>query len=166
MLVGEEDMVHEKDNDYESQGELKVSVGSVFSDKYPVWKCPECVYLNRSVDTFFELCNGCKADHTLDWDEYILRAPDMDEAGKRDAKAGTKLREGIKMAVKDTVKPLEIKYEPPPVDMVTINGIRYTGEFFRLIAFPNPNFVYSFKRGEDNTVIIHRHGTKKELGIC
>lgn len=75
-------------------------------------------------------------------------------------------RDNDKGAIMEDIEPLEIKYEPPPVDIVTINGVRYTGEFFRFLAFPDPNLVYSFERfREDGVLTIHRHGTKKELGL-
>lgn len=164
MLVGEGSMAHERSSNYESQEELRASVGSIFSDSYPVWECPDCGWLNRNPHTFYEFCGNCGKDYTLTWNEYVLKVSD---AGIRGAKAGTELKEALKAAIKDVAKPLDIKYELPPVDIVTINGVRYTGEFFRLFAFPNPDFVYSFERfGEDGAVMIHRHGTKKELGLC
>lgn len=70
-------------------------------------------------------------------------------------------------AMRNAIEPLEIKYEPPPVDIVIINGVRYTGDFFRLFAFPDPDLVYSFESfGEEGVVMIHCHGTKKEFGLC
>jgi hypothetical protein len=57
----------------ESQKELKTSANSLFSDDYPIWECPDCGWLNRYANTFFELCGGCRADHTLDWEDYVIK---------------------------------------------------------------------------------------------
>lgn len=37
---------------------------------YPVWKCPDCGWLNKYLNTFFEICDNCGKDHTLDWIDH------------------------------------------------------------------------------------------------
>lgn len=58
----------------ESQEELreKAENPGSFEERYKIWQCPHCNWLNRFVDTFFETCDNCNADHTLDWDKYII----------------------------------------------------------------------------------------------
>jgi microcystin-dependent protein len=63
------------------------------------------------------------------------------------------------------VKPLDIDYNAF-TDIVTIDGVSYTGEVFRTFALPESDCLYSFERTEGGGVIIQRHGTKKELGLC
>jgi predicted RNA-binding Zn-ribbon protein involved in translation (DUF1610 family) len=41
-----------------------------FEERYPRWVCPDCGQTNRFLDTFFETCRSCGADHTLDWDQH------------------------------------------------------------------------------------------------
>jgi hypothetical protein len=31
-----------------------------FDEMYPIWRCPDCLTLNRTVLTFGELCKNCK----------------------------------------------------------------------------------------------------------
>lgn len=59
--------------------------------------------------------------------------------------------------------PLRINYNEK-TDILNINGIAYTGEIFRTLAFPNTEHVYSFKM-EDGQLWVTDHGTKKELNI-
>lgn len=66
----------------ETQTELKEGKGWYFDNKYPIWKCPDCEWLNRYVDTFFEVCNNCGIDHTLDWHGYKTRWTYIPSCGK------------------------------------------------------------------------------------
>ena len=67
----------------ETQEELKRGKGFFFESRYPVWQCPDCDWLNRFVNTFFEVCGGCSANHTLDWREYILEWEAEGDAGMK-----------------------------------------------------------------------------------
>jgi hypothetical protein len=58
---------------WETQEKLRASVGSPFNDRFPVWKCSDCGWLNRYIDTFLELCCCCGKEHTLDWEKFILK---------------------------------------------------------------------------------------------
>lgn len=42
-----------------------------FDFMYPIWKCPDCGRLNRSLYTFGEMCSHCGADHTTDWENHL-----------------------------------------------------------------------------------------------
>ena len=57
----------------ETQRELERNADTLFSDRYPVWKCPNCGWLNRYTDTFLEICVRCKANYTLDWETYVIK---------------------------------------------------------------------------------------------
>ena len=57
----------------ETQEELKKNTNTSFNDRYPVWKCPDCGWLNRYIDTFFEFCTNCNSDHTADWEAYVIK---------------------------------------------------------------------------------------------
>ena len=37
-----------------------------FDWKFPIWECPKCKHINRYAADFFEVCEGCREDHTLD----------------------------------------------------------------------------------------------------
>jgi hypothetical protein len=41
-----------------------------YEDLFPIWQCPSCKHLNQFVNTFFETCEKCHEDHTLDWIDY------------------------------------------------------------------------------------------------
>ena len=45
-----------------------------FEERFPRWRCPGCSNVSRYLSTFFETCQWCKEDHTLDWDEYKVDA--------------------------------------------------------------------------------------------
>jgi Zn finger protein HypA/HybF involved in hydrogenase expression len=57
----------------ETQEELQAGKAFLFEELFPVWRCPDCDQLNRYIDTFFETCGSCGKDHTLDWDEFIIK---------------------------------------------------------------------------------------------
>lgn len=52
---------------------LKQSQSALFNEKYPIWKCPTCGHLNEFINTFGEICENCKTNHTLDWQNYIVK---------------------------------------------------------------------------------------------
>ena len=41
-------------------------------------------------------------------------------------------------------KPLEFSYDPI-ADIITIEGIKYTGDLFRCLGFPDTKKIYKFK---------------------
>lgn len=61
------------------------------------------------------------------------------------------------------VPPLTIEYDAAN-DHVTINGVKYSGEVFRTLVFPDTRGVYSFER-DGAKVAITKHGTKKDFGL-
>jgi hypothetical protein len=42
-----------------------------------------------------------------------------------------------------------VSIEREPNDIVVIEGIRYQGDFFRMLADPDPNVVYRIRREDD-----------------
>lgn len=50
----------------------KKSNSSHYEEHYPRWKCPVCEYINRYHDTFGEICQNCKRDYTLTWQQHIV----------------------------------------------------------------------------------------------
>ena len=57
-----------------SQDELKRRAESptYFERRYPIWKCPNCGWLNQFVDTFGEHCSNCKEDYTTNWTDFMV----------------------------------------------------------------------------------------------
>lgn len=55
-------------------------------------------------------------------------------------------------------KKLDISYHEDE-DILVINGVHYTGEIFRTLAFPVDDFFYKFERTRDlpEKVTIHRY---------
>jgi hypothetical protein len=56
------------------QAELRIRADhpSYFESLYPIWECPSCGSLHQYLDFFFEFCEYCGADHTLDWDKFMV----------------------------------------------------------------------------------------------
>jgi hypothetical protein len=50
-------------------------------------------------------------------------------------------------------KPLEFSYDPAK-DWMTIEGVVYTGDFFRVFKEPNPHYIYKFSRDEHGARIV------------
>ena len=61
MLYNEQEYLRERTTE---------SHRTFFDFMYPIWRCP-CGWLNRFVNTFGETCAKCRADHTVDWGEFI-----------------------------------------------------------------------------------------------
>jgi len=67
--------------DVVNRGDLLVPIGQdqFFDERYPVWECPGCGQVNRYLNTFFELCQSCGTDHTLDWEQFAITEESLDE---------------------------------------------------------------------------------------
>ena len=68
------------------------------------------------------------------------------------------------------IKP--VAHQPKPVtlerdvnDVVIIEGVRYSGEYFRILAFPNPNMLYAIRRDGDQVWLteIHNPGEAQDF---
>jgi hypothetical protein len=50
------------------------------------------------------------------------------------------------------VRPLDVKYDADR-DVVTVDGMKFTGTYFRLLAEPDPSKLYRFTRIDEITSI-------------
>jgi phage baseplate assembly protein gpV len=48
---------------------------------------------------------------------------------------------------------LEISYDQA-ADVLTVEGVRYAGELFRTLAFPNTSRLYRFLRAADDVTVV------------
>jgi hypothetical protein len=54
------------------------------------------------------------------------------------------------------VSALRVDYDASR-DVLEVEGIRFSGEFFRTFALPNPEALYSIQRDGDGHVVIRRY---------
>ena len=60
-----------------------------------------------------------------------------------------------------TDRPLEYEYDAVN-DVLVVEGVRYHGDFFRVLAYPYTDSVYSFET-KDGVVTVTEHGSKSEV---
>ena len=58
-------------------------------------------------------------------------------------------------------KRLQFNYDESK-DLLEVEGLKFSGEFFRVFSLPDENSVYSIRRDDNNTVTITREGKLRQ----
>jgi len=81
--------------------------------------------------------------------EKDLTTNPAEESGAGDTKS-TKQNSNIQELPHVGVRPVSVEREHP--DRLIIEGVRFSGDFFRTISYPDPNYLYAIRRDEDGVV--------------